>query len=203
MRSRAVRTGYGVSCALPSAGVGWGTGAGASSPAGPRTCQGRSALNASAAANHELVREGLLIAGPAVPEPDCTWTQPYLNPVTGALTAEAPAHASRRTSSSRGPRPRPAAQDPQHCPPLHRSRRFNRSSPIYPGSDRASGGADDLNSPTHSTPVRAFGTADAVVRSELEAGAHRRRHGQRGDEPAPTSFATARTGSAGGRDMSR
>lgn len=92
MRSRAVRTGYGVSCALPSAGVGWGTGAGASSPAGPRTCQGRSALNASAAANHELVREGLLIAGPAVPEPDCTWTQPYLNPVTGALTAEAPAH---------------------------------------------------------------------------------------------------------------
>ena len=174
MRSRAVRTGYGVCCALPSAGVGWGTGAGASSPAGPRTCQGRSALNASAAANHELVREGLLIAGPAAPEPDCTWT-----------------------------RPRPAAQDPQHCPPLHRSRRFNRSSPIYPGSDRASGGADDSNSPTHSTPVRAFGTADAVVRSELEAGAHRRRHGQRGDEPAPTSFATARTGSAGGRDMSR
>lgn len=150
-----------------------------------------------------LVREGLLIAGPVVPEPDCTWTQPYLNPVTGALTAEAPAHASRRTSSSRGPRPRPAAQDPQHCPPLHRSRRFNRSSPIYPGSDRASGRADDSNSPTHSTPVRAFGTADAVVRSELEAGAHRRRHGQRGDEPAPTSFATARTGSAGGRDMSQ
>lgn len=171
MRSRAVRTGYGVSCALSSAGVGWGTGAGASSPAGPRTCQGRSALKASAAANHELVREGLLIAGPAVPEPDCTWTRPYLNPVTGALTAEAPAHASRRTSSSRGPRPRPAAQDPQHCPSLHRSRRFNRSSPIYPGSDRVSGRADDSNSPTHSTPVRVFGTADVVVRSELEAGA--------------------------------
>lgn len=193
MRSRAVRTGYGVSCALPSAGVGWGTGAGASSPAGPRTCQGRSALNASAAVNHDCS------FGKACLSQD----QPYLNPVTGALTAEAPAHASRRTSSSRGPRPRPAAQDPQHCPPLHRSRRFNRSSPIYPGSDRASGRADDSNSPTHSTPVRAFGTADAVVRSELEAGAHRRRHGQRGDEPAPTSFATARTGSAGGRDMSR
>jgi len=193
MRSRAVRTGYGVSCALPSAGVGWGTGAGASSPAGPRTCQGRSALKASAAVNHDCS------FGKACLSQD----RPYLNPVTGALTAEAPAHASRRTSSSRGPRPRPAAQDPQHCPPLHRSRRFNRSSPIYPGSDRASGGADDSNSPTHSTPVRAFGTADAVVRSELEAGAHRRRHGQRGDEPAPTSFATARTGSAGGRDMSR
>lgn len=203
MRSRAVRTGYSVSCALPSAGVGWGREPELltrRTPYVPRTV-GVEGLRRRQP--RLLVPEGLLIAGPVVPEPDCTWTQPYLNPVTGALRAEAPAHASRRTSSSRGPRPRPVAQDPQHCPPLHRSRRFNRSSPIYPGSDRASGRADDSNSPTHSTPVRAFGTADAVVRSELEAGAHRRRHGQRGDEPAPTSFATARTGSAGGRDMSR